>query len=113
MTFNSTGRVLACIPAFNEARNIGDIIKKAKPYATEIIVCDDGSADGTYEAAKAAGALVIRHPANRGYGAAIQTLFQAAKERHADVMVTLDSDGQHDPSQIPGVVEPILNEGFD
>jgi glycosyltransferase involved in cell wall biosynthesis len=106
-------RIIVCIPAFNEAKNIGPIVNNAKQYATEVIVCDDGSADGTYDAAKAAGALVIRHPVNRGYGAAIKTLFRTANERHADVMVTLDSDGQHNADQIPRVIEPVLNEGFD
>ena len=113
MEFNPNARVLVCIPAFNEAKSIGAIVGKAKSYATEVIVCDDGSVDETYNAAKAAGALVIRHPVNKGYGAAVKTLFCAARERNADVMVTLDSDGQHDPSQIPRVIAPILNEGFD
>lgn len=106
-------RVAVCIPAYNEAKSIKDIINAAKPYADEIIVCDDGSQDNTYEVAKAAGATVIRHPANKGYGAAIKTLFHAAKERNADVMVTLDSDGQHDPSQIPRVIQPIVSDGYD
>lgn len=113
MRLDSRTRILVCIPAFNEAKNIGDVVRKAKVYATEVIVCDDGSADDTFSAAKAAGAIVIRHVVNRGYGAAIKSLFQIAKEKNADVMVTLDSDGQHDPDQIPSVIEPILNEGFD
>lgn len=106
-------RVIVCIPAYNEAKNIANIIEKARPYCTQIVVCDDGSSDNTKEAASIAGAQVIRHPVNKGYGAAIKTLFNAAKDQNADIMVTLDSDGQHNPDQIPSVLEPILSDGYD
>jgi glycosyltransferase involved in cell wall biosynthesis len=104
---------VVCIPAFNEAKSIGSIVKAAKAHADEVIVCDDGSSDFTYEKAAEAGATVIKHPVNRGYGAAIKTLFRAAKEKGVDVMVTIDSDGQHNPDQIPAVVKPILEGGYD
>jgi glycosyltransferase involved in cell wall biosynthesis len=107
-------RVLVCIPAYNESQNIGDVITKVKKYAGEIIVYDDGSTDNTYEIANNSGAdVIIRDCNNRGYGAAIKALFLAAKERDADIMVTLDSDGQHDPDQIPAIIEPILNKASD
>jgi glycosyltransferase involved in cell wall biosynthesis len=107
-------RILVCIPAYNESKTIRDIILKAKNYATEIIVYDDGSTDNTYDVAKAAGAdNIIRSPENSGYGVAIRTLFQAARERDADIMVTIDSDGQHNPDQIPDIVKPIIEEGFE
>jgi glycosyltransferase involved in cell wall biosynthesis len=107
-------RVLVCIPAYNESNTIRDIVIKAKNYASEIVVYDDGSTDNTYDIAKAAGAdNVIRSPKNGGYGVAIRTLFQAARERNADVMVTIDSDGQHNPDQIPDVIKPIIEEGFE
>jgi glycosyltransferase involved in cell wall biosynthesis len=107
-------RVIVCIPAYNEGNTIGDIVVRAKNYATEIVVYDDGSTDNTYDIAKAAGAdNVIRSPRNGGYGVAIRTLFQAARERNADVMVTIDSDGQHNPDQIPDVIKPIVEEGFE
>jgi glycosyltransferase involved in cell wall biosynthesis len=113
-SIQSKPRVLVCIPAYNESNTIGDIVIKAKKYATEIVVYDDGSTDNTYDIAKAAGAdNVIRNPRNSGYGVAIRTLFQAARERNADVMVTLDSDGQHNPDQIPDVIKPIIDEGFE
>ena len=99
---------MVCIPAYNEAKTIGSIVKNALAYCNEVIVCDDGSIDGTSQEAKSAGALVVRHKVNKGYGSAIKTLFETAKERDADVMVTLDSDGQHDPKQIPDVIRPIL-----
>lgn len=107
-------RVLVCIPAFNESKTIGDVIQKAKSYVDEVVVYDDGSTDDTYDVSKAAGAdAVVRSPVNNGYGVAIRTLFQAARERNADVMVTMDSDGQHNPDQIPDIVKPIIEEGFD
>lgn len=105
--------MIVCIPAFNEAANIANIVTAAREYADEVIVCDDGSSDYTGEKASAAGATVVKHAVNKGYGGAIKTLFGAAKERNADVMVTIDSDGQHDPQQIPSVIEPIVSCGYD
>jgi len=73
-------------------------------------VIDDGSTDGTSQAASASGALVLSHRVNRGYGEAIRHCFEAAKENGGDVLVTLDGDGQHDPSEIPMLVAPILKD---
>jgi glycosyltransferase involved in cell wall biosynthesis len=106
-------RVLVCIPAYNESIKIGEVVKRARTYASEVIVCDDGSTDDTAREAEAAGATVIRHRVNKGYGSALKTLFRIAKEKNADVMVTIDADGQHDPDQIPNLLEPVLREGFD
>jgi glycosyltransferase involved in cell wall biosynthesis len=107
-------RILVCIPAYNESKTIGDIVRKAKNHADEVIVYDDGSTDNTYDVAKAAGADdVVRSPTNNGYGVAVRALFQAAREKNADIMVTIDSDGQHNPDQISDVVKPIIEEGFD
>jgi glycosyltransferase involved in cell wall biosynthesis len=105
--------IVACIPAYNESKTIGCVIENAKKYVNEIIVYDDGSTDSTDEVAKAAGASVIRSLFNKGYGVAIKILFQAAREKNADVMITLDSDGQHNPDQIPAVLEPVVKHGFD
>lgn len=105
-------KILICVPAFNEAKNIANVVAKSKLYADEVIVYDDGSTDNTYQTALSAGATVIRNPKNKGYGVAIRSLFQAAKEKGADIMVTLDSDGQHDPGQIPDLLKP-LSQGFD
>jgi glycosyltransferase involved in cell wall biosynthesis len=110
---NQDIKTLVCIPAFNEAKNIAEIIAKSKKYADQVIVYDDGSTDDTYETANSAGATVIRNPENKGYGVAIRSLFQAAKQENADIMVTLDADGQHDPNQIPQVIEPLLKQRFD
>ena len=101
-------QIMICIPAFNEEKAIGEIVKSAKAFSSHVVVCDDGSSDHTAEAARLAGATVVRHALNKGYGAAIKTLFNFAKEENADVMVTIDSDGQHDPREIPGLLQPIL-----
>jgi glycosyltransferase involved in cell wall biosynthesis len=106
-------KILVCIPAFNEAKPIAEVIMKSKKYADAVIVYDDGSTDDTYEVANSAGATVIRNPENKGYGVAIRSLFQAAKEQNADIMVTLDSDGQHNADQIPQLIEPLVKQRFD
>jgi glycosyltransferase involved in cell wall biosynthesis len=111
--FSNNAYVVACIPAYNESKTISAIVHTTKKYVSEVIVYDDGSVDNTSELAKSAGATVIRSPFNRGYGVAIKSLFQAAREKNADVMITLDSDGQHDPAQIPAVLEPILEDKID
>jgi glycosyltransferase involved in cell wall biosynthesis len=109
-----SSRIIVCIPAHNESNAIGEIVRKARNYATEIIVYDDGSTDNTYDIAMAAGAdNIIRSPVNNGYGVAIRSLFQAAREKNADIMVTIDSDGQHYPEQIPDLIKPIIEEGID
>ena len=84
------------------------MVQRALKYVGMVVVCDDGSTDATYEEAKRAGALVVRHEKNRGYGAALRTLFAVAKKIDPDAMVVLDADGQHDPSYIPMLVEPVL-----
>lgn len=106
-------KILVCIPAFNESKNIAQIVTRCLDYATKVVVYDDGSTDGTQEIAMGAGATVIRGLKNRGYGVAIRSLFQIAKEESADVMITLDSDGQHDPGQIHNMLEPIVEEDVD
>lgn len=110
---NRTSRILVCIPAYNEADSIGYVVQRAKNYATEVLVCDDGSTDDTNSAASDAGAVVIRHSKNEGYGKALRTLFKTALNRNADIVITLDSDGQHNADQIPFVLEPIIKDGYD
>jgi glycosyltransferase involved in cell wall biosynthesis len=100
--------IIACIPAYNEEATIAKVIIQAKKYADKVIVCDDGSSDYTGEIAERLGAEVIRHERNMGKGAAFRSLFKRARELDADVMVTLDADGQHDARDIPRVVKPIL-----
>jgi glycosyltransferase involved in cell wall biosynthesis len=99
--------VIIGIPAFNEEKTIARVVLKAQKYAHFVVVCDDGSTDMTGEIAERLGVAVVRHEKNLGYGAALQSLFKEAKELNADVLVTLDADGQHDPAQIPQLVKPI------
>lgn len=99
--------VIVGIPAYNEEKTIAKVVLNAQAHAHVVVVCDDGSTDLTAEIAERMGAVVIRHPKNRGYGAALQSLFRRAKDLAADVLVTLDSDGQHDPTEIPNITKPI------
>lgn len=104
----STKKIIVCIPSYNEEKTIGEIVLKARAFATEVIVYDDGSTDNTSEVAKKNGATVLRSSNNRGYGKALKTLFKHAKLINADIVVTLDSDGQHDANQIPRLLEPLM-----
>jgi len=105
--------VVAAIPAFNVERTIARLVLEAQKFVDVVLVCDDGSTDCTAEIAERMGADVIRHEKNFGYGAAIKTLFTMARELNADVLVTLDGDGQHDPREIPRLIEPVLENKAD
>ena len=104
---------IVCIPAYNEEIKINDVVKKSLPHADKVIVCDDGSTDDTAALAKKAGAIVISHETNQGYGAAISTLFDYCRKNNAEIMVTLDGDGQHNPDQIPDLINVILKHKVD
>lgn len=105
--------IVVGVPAFKEEKTIARVVLEAQKYADEVVVCDDGSNDLTAEIAERLGADVVRHKRNLGYGAAIQSLFRRAKELGADVLVTLDADGQHDPREVPLIVEPIVEDEAD
>ena len=104
---------LVCVPAFNEEKTIGDVVKKSLKHADKVIVCDDGSTDKTAKVARESGAQVISHAKNQGYGAAIITLFEAARKENAGIMVTIDGDGQHNPDQIPVLVDALEENNLD
>jgi glycosyltransferase involved in cell wall biosynthesis len=98
------------IPAFNEEKNIGKVIITLKKITNDIIVCDDGSNDLTKEIAEGLGAKVISHTKNMGYGEAIKSIFNEAKKKEADILVTFDADGQHRPEDIMSLTKPIIDQ---
>ena len=106
-------RIVAAIPCFNTERSIADVVSRARRYVDEVIVVDDGTLDGTAQVARRAGALLATHESNGGYGAAIKSCFAAAADCAADILIILDGDGQHNPHEIPLLLEPILKEEAD
>ncbi len=102
------GNVVVAIPALNEGPTIGSVVLKARQFAREVVVVDDGSTDDTAETATLAGAHVIRHARNLGKGMAIRSAWLYAREREPEAFVLLDGDHQHNPNDIPRAVEPIL-----
>lgn len=100
-------KIVAVIPAYKEATQIADVLTRTRSFVDEMIVVNDGSPDETAEVALKNGARVVSHVINRGLGAAIGTGFAFAKKRGADVVITLDADGQHDPAEIPKFIEAV------
>jgi hypothetical protein len=107
------GKVAVVIPAYNEADNIGHVLDQIPSEVCgvpiETLVVDDGSRDGTADVTAAHGALVARHVTNRGGGAALRTGYRLMVESGAEIVVTLDADGQHLPSEMHRLVQPILD----
>jgi len=104
---------IACLPAYNEENKISDIVKETSKFVDKVIVCDDGSTDQTKEIAKKAGALVVTHESNKGKGAAMRTLFEYSKKLNGDVVITMDSDGQFLPEEIPNLVNCLIENDAD
>ncbi|MCW4049045.1 MAG: glycosyltransferase family 2 protein [Candidatus Bathyarchaeota archaeon] len=100
--------IVACIPAYNEHKAIAHVIQQASKQVEHVIVCDDGSTDETLEIAEKNGALVISNPTNLGKGAALRKSLELATKLSADLVVMLDADGQHDPSDIPKLLRPLM-----
>ncbi|WP_324759932.1 glycosyltransferase family 2 protein [Haloarcula sp. GH36] len=96
--------VVVGIPAYNAANSIGRVVEQVMTFADEVVVVDDGSRDDTAGAARAAGATVVVHERNRGYGGALKTVFREADARNAAHLVVIDADGQHNPADIPLLV---------
>jgi glycosyltransferase involved in cell wall biosynthesis len=103
-------RCIAIVPVLNEEDSIGAVIAEIRAADPEfvIVVVDDGSTDRTASIAAGAGARVLRLPFNLGIGGAVQTGYQYAREHGFDVAVQIDGDGQHDPSELPTLLQPLL-----
>ena len=102
-------KITVGIPAYNEEKNIAKIIVKLKKTVDQILVCDDGSTDSTCAIAESLGVTVIKHQKNSGYGMAIRSIFLKAREINADVLVTIDADGQHKVEDINKIIKPIVD----
>ncbi len=106
-------RIVAVIPAYNEEKHIQNVITKTRPFVNEIIVVDDGSKDNTFLLANALNVTALRHKTNLGKGAALKTGCEAAKILKADVIITIDADGQHRSEDIPHLLEKLQKENLD
>ena len=102
---------VAIIPAYNEEVALGSIILRTLQYVDKVIIVNDGSDDKTVDVARLAGAEIINHASNLGKGEALKSGFSAIGD--ADVVVTIDADGQHNPDEIPSLIKPVVEEGAD
>jgi len=108
-------RAFLIMPAYQEAARIGPTLDRVRDAALPFtcVVVDDGSSDTTAERARERGAVVLRHPFNLGYGAALQTGYKFAMAAGAEIVVQMDADGQHDPSLVPQLAQPVLDGRLD
>jgi dolichol-phosphate mannosyltransferase len=103
-----SNRWLTAIPVYNEAKHVGEVLARTRRYASDILVVNDGSTDGTGDLlSREPDILRIDHPTNRGYGAALISAFRFALDHGYDTLVTMDCDGQHEPARIPVLLEAI------
>jgi len=103
-------KILIIIPAYNEGAGIGEVVRQVHEINPDcdVVVVDDGSRDNTVRTARNAGAVVVSHPFNLGYGVAIQTGYKYAAAKGYDFVVQMDGDGQHDPSYVSRVLAPVI-----
>lgn len=111
---------MVVLPAFNEEKVIGRILvtlkntlKSFSDWQSQIVVVDDGSSDKTNIISEKLGVLVLKHPINRGLGGALATGFHYARLKKADFLVTMDSDGQHEPADIIKILKPLSENKVD
>ncbi|HEY3787303.1 MAG TPA: glycosyltransferase family 2 protein [Urbifossiella sp.] len=103
-----SNRWLTAVPVYNEAKHVRGVLSQIRRYSSDILVVNDGSTDGTAGLLEAEpGLFRVDHSSNRGYGAALISAFQFALERDFEILVTMDCDGQHEPSRIPVLLEAI------
>ena len=105
--------IVACIPAYCEEGTIARVILSVQKYVDRVLVCDDGSTDMTGQIAEKLGAIVVMHERNEGKGNALKSLLGTALKLGADIVVLIDGDGQHNPDDIPSLIEPILDSKAD
>jgi glycosyltransferase involved in cell wall biosynthesis len=98
-------KICILIPAYNAEETLGSVLKKIGPLKMDTIVVNDGSSDETKRVASENGAQLLEHPLNLGKGAALRTGFQYILQKGYQVVITLDADGQHDPSEIPSLLK--------
>lgn len=108
---------IIAVPAYNEENVIKDVVlsipRRIGLLSLDIVVVNDGSTDQTAREVKKTRATLISHPVNRGLGAALGTGFEFARRQNYDLLVTIDGDGQHDPREIPKIIQPILKNQAD
>lgn len=104
-------RILTALPVYNEARHVARVLSRVIEYADDVLVVNDGSSDDTArEVGKFSTVKMITHQKNLGYGAGIRTAFESALSGGYDILVTIDCDGQHEPSLIPGIAAALGEE---
>ena len=106
-------KTLVILPAYNEEQNINSVVSSITAMGYSVLVIDDYSKDKTAELATAAGATVVKHPTNMGYGVALQTGYKYALAYKYNWLVQMDGDGQHIPDYIPAVLKPVVGEEAD
>ena len=102
-------RIVAVIPAFNEEKSIANIILLTKRYVDHVIVCNDGSSDNTANIVSKLGVCLIHNSKRKGKGNALRTLFKEALKYDPEIIITIDADGQHNPSDIPKLIKPLMS----
>lgn len=100
-------KTVVVIPAFNEEKTVGTVVKELTRHVDAVVVVDDHSSDKTKEVAEMSGATVIRHEENKGYDGSLNDGFKKAHELGADIFISFDADGEHDFRDIPLFTEPI------
>ncbi|MFZ3043658.1 MAG: glycosyltransferase family 2 protein [Minisyncoccia bacterium] len=106
-------KIVAVIPAYNEAKTIGTVVQELLSHVSEVVVVDDCSKDATSEEARAAGAVVLRHERNQGYDRSINDGFAEAAKRDATMFLTFDADGEHDANDVSRLLAPLLASTVD
>lgn len=111
--WESSIKILAAMPAYNEEKYLAKTIIGTKKFVDNVLVVDDGSTDATKAIAEELGVIVIHHEKNAGYGAALQDIFQKARELHVDGLVILDADGQHNPEDVGRLLDALVKLDVD